>query len=170
MSKYSGKFDLYDEMSIGSNSDNWDEMYEKFKETKLYKYQGDDKVEIKHYSIYDLIEYFTYIPIISSNHIIILGSEPFILEESNSTIKFILDSANKEYRRSKRKNYDFDVKNVFLSEKSYSKQVIDIVMNKKGKATFDDVKHIHTDMYYYYSKKLSEDEDKYIHEKECEIM
>jgi len=134
LSTYSGKADFYDVLTIHSDSENWDEMYEKFKGTKLYKHKPlseqkpydlssvesilksmkEDRIEIKYNSILDLAPYFPYIVAIScterdnpNQSIIVLSSAPYPDQEEQDILNYYKRDLLAEWRKCKRKKLVF---------------------------------------------------------------
>lgn len=193
MSNYSGKADLYDHMSIHSDSDNWNEMYEKFKGTKLYKYKPindcikmetfdyntikQNWTEIKYNSILDIAPYFPYIICLAfcdntdnNNSTIVLSNESYVDEEERECFEWYLRDAIKYYNKCKRKHIVFNTEdclnNIMCFRRFNNDAITEIVNRVKQYGKKANIDGIHDHLHNIYREKLRKDIEEYESNKE----
>lgn len=165
MSKYSGKCDFYDYMSIHSNSDDWDEMFEKFNGTELFVNTGSPSTDkqILYSSIEDICEFFPYIVSVSAGNKVWLSSKPYTDISETEMLNIMLKDALRYYNSCKRKKISFnkeeaEKKMPFSLNGPVAREVLNRVEKNGKKANIDG---LHLYMEDIYRKSLKDDIEKY---------
>lgn len=139
MSRFSGKCDFYDHVFMTSKAVTDEELFEKFKGTKLYKYKPYNQrneldistpenlsetiksnwEEIHYECIADLVPYYPYLISMafcdnkdSNNSTVVLMSESYIDVSEREMLNIYLKQILKIYNRCKRKKIDFNIEDV----------------------------------------------------------
>lgn len=184
MSKYSGKCDFYDMLSIHSNSNDWDTMYDHFAGTRLFKTLPDghynnqfkdfflhNTEEIIYNSALDLAPYFTYLVALSGvmrsdpkHSIVVISKESFVYTEERQYLSWILKDCIRYYNRCKKNHVPFVVedctKNIAMHE---NQQLITEIANRVCKYGLGaNIEDLHDQIHTYYRDIFNMDMKKYM--------
>lgn len=168
-----------------------EELFEKFKGTKLYKHKPSDQQkeldsstperlnetmrsnwdEIHYESISDLVPYFPYLVSIaacdnidSNNSMVVLSSKSFVDIEEEDILSIYLKNLIKIYNRCKRKKIDFKVDDAVreVCWNGWNKKAItELAERVKLYGKKASINGVHLDMYERYRKELVDEMLKY---------
>lgn len=102
MSKYSGKYDLYDNFSMNNES-----IEEQLKKVNIYFFDHPyAKLDIN--TEKDLSQFFCYIPCMSNNNNIYLPQDNYLNKREKEELEYSYNELVKLYNKCKRKHIDFE--------------------------------------------------------------
>lgn len=190
MSKFSGKSDFYCHVFMSSKPLTDEELFEKFKGTKLYiarplpddfsfEKAREENIsipetyykKIEYSSIKDLVPYYPHLVSMavcdntdSHKSVVILTSQSYVDMEEQKLLDLYLKDVLKNYNRCKRKKTEFTLEGV-LNEFCYNEWrkdiYVELYQRVKESGKKATTEHLHLSSFEHYRKKLVEEMMKY---------